>query len=108
MNAILDGLVDSKFVKVMHCDSTNDMWYKLQNIYERDDKVKKEKLQTQRGQFESLKMKEEENIASYFLCTNEIVNTMIGLDKKVDETVVVKKVLRSLPLRFNPKISAIK
>ena len=33
-----------------------------------------EKLQTHRGKFEILKMKEEENIASYFLHVDEIIN----------------------------------
>jgi hypothetical protein len=58
---------ESEFVKVMHCESTKDIWDKLQNIYEGDDKVKKAKLQTHRRQFESLKMKDEENVASYLL-----------------------------------------
>ena len=51
----------------MHCVSAKDMWDKLKNIYEGDDKVKKEKLQTHRRQFKSLKMKDEENVTTYFL-----------------------------------------
>ena len=67
LNAILSGLTETVFVKVMHCDTTKEVWDKLKNIYEGDDKVKGAKLQTYRGQFENLKMKEEENIATYFL-----------------------------------------
>jgi hypothetical protein len=37
---ILNNLVDSVFVKVMDYDDANDLWYKLQNIYEGDAKVK--------------------------------------------------------------------
>jgi hypothetical protein len=66
-NVILSGLVDSVYVKVMHCDSAKDIWDKLQNVYEGDAKVKGAKLQTYRGQFEQLKMKEDEDIAAYFL-----------------------------------------
>jgi hypothetical protein len=44
-----------------------EIWDKLRNIYEGDTKVKEAKLQTYRGQFEQLKMKEDENIATYFL-----------------------------------------
>jgi hypothetical protein len=47
-NAILCGLSKSEFIKVIHCVSTKDIWDKLQNIYEGDDKVKKTKLQTHR------------------------------------------------------------
>ena len=62
VNAILGGIENPIFVKVMHCKSTKEIWDKLKIIYEGDGKVKKWKLQTYRGQFESLNMKEEENI----------------------------------------------
>jgi hypothetical protein len=87
--------------------STKEIWDKLQKIYEGDDKVKKEKLQIHRGQFETLKMNEEESIATYFLCVDEIVNTIKGLGEEIEETIIVQKVLRSLPSIFNPKISSI-
>jgi hypothetical protein len=67
INALLNGLGESIFTKVAHCKSAKDIWDKLQNIYEGDSKVKEAKLQTYRGQFEQLKLKEDENIASYFL-----------------------------------------
>lgn len=65
----------------MHYDSTKYMWNNLQNIYEGDDKIKKSKLQTHRGKFEVLKMKEEENIIAYFLHVAKIVNPIRGLVK---------------------------
>jgi hypothetical protein len=67
MNSIFCGLSEKFFVKVMHFELKKYIWDKIQNIYEGKDKVKKEKIQTHRRQFESLKMKDEENVASYFL-----------------------------------------
>jgi len=51
----------------MHCKSGKYLWNKLKNRYEGDKKVKEAKIQTYKGQFESFKMDEDENIASYFL-----------------------------------------
>ena len=107
MNAILSGMVESIFMKVMHCESTMEIWDKPKNIYEGDEKVKGEKLQTYRGQFEHLKMKEEENIAAYFLQVYEVVNIIIGLGGEIEGSVIAQKILRSLPMRFDSKISAI-
>jgi hypothetical protein len=42
-------------------------------------------------------MKYEENVASYILCVDEIVNTIRGLSEKVEELMIVQKVLRSPP-----------
>jgi hypothetical protein len=67
INALLNGLSDMVFTKVAHCKSAKEIWDKLQNIYEGDSKVKTAKLQTYRGQFEQLKMKEDEDITTYFL-----------------------------------------
>ena len=52
-------------------------------------------------------MQEKENVATYLLYVDEIVNTIIGLGEKVEELMIVKKVLRSLPLIFDAKFSAI-
>jgi hypothetical protein len=88
------GLAELEFVKVVHCTSTKDMWDKIQKIYEGYDKVKKKKLETHRGKFDTLTMKEEESIVDYFLRVDKIVNTIIGLGEEVKETVIVKKTLR--------------
>jgi hypothetical protein len=79
----------------------------LDRSYEGDSKVKATKIQTYRGQFEQLNMKEDENIASYFLQVDEIVNAIIGLEEEIKECVIVQKVLRSLPMIFDPKISSL-
>jgi hypothetical protein len=107
MYAILGGIAGSKFVKVMHCESTKEIWDKLKNVYEQDTKVKSDEIQSYRSQFEILKMEESEDIATYFLRIDEVVNTMRGLGEKVNNNIVVKKVLRSLPARFDSKISAL-
>ena len=49
MNAILSGLIETVFIKVMHCETMKEIWDKLKDIYEGDDKVKGAKLQTYRG-----------------------------------------------------------
>jgi hypothetical protein len=62
--------------------------------------VKKEKLQTHRRQFESLKMKDEENVAAYFLRVDEIVNTIRGLGEEVEESMIVQKGAQVSPLNI--------
>jgi hypothetical protein len=52
-------------------------------------------------------MSEDKNVTSFFLSAVEIVNTMKGLNEKIEEIVVVHKVLRSIPSRFDSKVSTI-
>jgi hypothetical protein len=74
---------------------------------EGNEKVKDAKLQTYRLKFEQLKMNEDETISKYFLRVEELVNAMKGLGEKFDDSLLVQKILRSLPDKFNPKVSAI-
>jgi hypothetical protein len=107
MNAILNGLAEAEFVKVMHLQTAKEMWDKLINSYEGNEKVKDAKLQTYRVQFEKLQMKEDETVGKYFLRVEEMVNAMKALGETIEEPALVQKILRSLPDRFNPKVSAI-
>jgi hypothetical protein len=46
-------------------------------------------------------------ITTYLFCVDEIVNTIRRIGEKVEESMIVQKVLRSLPLRFDAKVFAI-
>jgi len=65
-NFIISGLSKSIYVKVLGCKRAKEIWGEIQSIYEGDSKVKEEKLQICRTQFEQLNMREDENIATYF------------------------------------------
>ncbi len=52
-------------------------------------------------------MTEDENVIAYFQRAEQVVNIMRGIGEDVDEKVVVQKVLRSLPSKFNLKVSSI-
>jgi hypothetical protein len=107
MNVILSGIAEAEFVKVMHLESTKEMWDKSISSYEGNEKVKDSKLQTYILQFEQLNMKEDETVGKYFLRVEELVNSMKSLGEKFEDIVLVQKILRSLPDRFNVKVSAI-
>ena len=52
-------------------------------------------------------MKEDEDIATYFLQVDEIINTMRGLGEKVENPALVQKILRSLLMIFDSKVSTL-
>jgi hypothetical protein len=52
-------------------------------------------------------VKKDENIEYYFLLVDETVNAIIGLGEEIKESVIVQKVVRSLPIIFDPKISTL-
>jgi uncharacterized lipoprotein YehR (DUF1307 family) len=91
----------------MGFSTAKEVWDKLKNVYEGDPKVKQVKLQRHRAEFENLKMNEKEDIATYLLRVDEVVNAIRGLGEDLDESLVVQKVLRSLLLKYDAKVSAI-
>jgi hypothetical protein len=107
IHVILRALSPIIASKVMGCSTTKEVWDKLKSIYEGYPKVKQIKLQRHRVEFENLKMDEKEYIATYFLRVDEVVNAIRGLGEDLNESLVVQKVLRSLLLKYDAKVSAI-
>ncbi|CAL2238862.1 unnamed protein product [Prunus armeniaca] len=75
--------------------------------HEGTDTVKGAKLQMHTLQFETLMMDENETFSEFYAKLCAIVNACSGLGEKIPEDRVVKIFLRSLPQRFQPKITAI-
>jgi hypothetical protein len=52
-------------------------------------------------------MKDEENISEYFEIVDNIVNAIIGLGVEVSYNELDEKILRTLPILYNPKVSTL-
>ena len=52
-------------------------------------------------------MKEEENIVEYVLRVDEILNAIRGIGGEIKEREVVDKVLRSLRMKYESKVSTL-
>ncbi|XP_043698531.1 uncharacterized protein LOC122649347 [Telopea speciosissima] len=106
-NVLLSALVNTEFAKVVGCETAKEVWDKLQNVHEGDEKIKEAKLQYYRSLFDNLKMSNEDIVESFMSKVNEIINAIRSLGEKIKDAMVVKKILRSLPDLYNPKVSAI-
>jgi len=89
-------------------ESTKEIWDRRVNNYEGDEKVKLAKHQFYRMQFGSLRMREDENIAGFFLMVDETINNMKWLGENTKEAIVVQKVLSlCLPSTLDAKVFSI-
>lgn len=57
--------------------------------------------------FEALITKEDEKFIDFYTWLQDIVNSMRGLEEDIKDLKIIKKILKSLPERFYPKITTI-
>ena len=58
--------------------------------------------------FKELKMSEDESFNSFYGKLNEVVIGKFNLGEKMEDSKIVRKILRSLPESFRAKVTAIK
>lgn len=63
-----------------------------------------EDIQMLTSKFEVIKMLEEETFDEFYSKFMEIVNSLIGLGEKMDESKAVKKILSLFPKGSNPRL----
>jgi hypothetical protein len=107
MNALYLAISQIEHSRISNCDSAKDAWEILETTYEGTNLVKAAKLQMLVSKFEKIEMLEDETFNDFFGKLSEIRNSMIILGKKVSDTKIVRKVMRSLPERFKMKVTAI-
>jgi hypothetical protein len=73
---IASTLSYAKFDEVKDNKTTHAMWTKLKDIYGRDDNVRRAKVESLRGKFDQMKMREDEKIAKYVERIKESVSAI--------------------------------
>ena len=57
--------------------------------------------------FENIRMYENQTFSSFYFELSDIVNSSFNLGEPILDSKVVMKILKSLPKRFKPKVTAI-
>ncbi|KAK2442880.1 putative mitochondrial protein [Trifolium repens] len=105
--ALFNGVDTSVFKLIKNCVSAKEAWEVLQKCYEGTTKVKQSKIQHLTSKFEALRMKDDENIQDFHLSLLDIGNSFEALGEKMSDEKLSRKLLRSLPKRFDMKVTAI-
>ncbi|KAH9658003.1 hypothetical protein KPL70_023317 [Citrus sinensis] len=104
MNALFCALDKKEFHRVSSCESANEIWHKLEVVYEGTNQVKESKISRYTRQYELFQMKQNESVYSMYPRFTDIVNT---LGKTFSNSKKVKKIIRSLLKEWKPKRTAI-
>ncbi|TYK15997.1 gag-pol polyprotein [Cucumis melo var. makuwa] len=104
---IFNGVDLNVFKLINSCSTTKEIWKTLEVAYEGTSKVKISRLQLITSKFESLRMTEDESVSDYNKRVLEITNEPLLLGEKIPDSKIVRKVLQSLPRKFDMKVTVI-
>ncbi|KAH9792469.1 hypothetical protein KPL71_004135 [Citrus sinensis] len=107
MNALFCALDKKEFHRVSSCESANEIWHKLEVVYEGTNQVKESKISRYTRQYELFQMEQNESVYSMYTRFTNIVNTLGALGKTFSNSDKVKKIIRSLPKEWRQKKTVI-
>ena len=96
LNVIFCGVSPNEFHRISHVSIAKEAWQILETTYEGAKKVKDTKLQMLTTRFEELKMSEDDSFDSFYGRLNSVVIRKLNLGEKMEDSKVVRKILRSL------------
>ncbi|CAL1360799.1 unnamed protein product [Linum trigynum] len=106
-NLMYCSLGPEEYHKVSGCKTAKEIWDKLQVTYEGTSQVKISRINILKTEFETFKMNDGESIREMSERFTNIVNSLENLGVSYDSGDLVRKILWSLPKKWDPKVTAI-
>ncbi|KAK2361395.1 hypothetical protein QL285_086549 [Trifolium repens] len=106
-NYLFQSIDRSILETILVRDTAKDIWDAMKRKYQGSTKVKRAQLQSLRREFEVLAMGESESVNEYFARTLAIANRMTAHGERVEQVMVVEKILRSMTQKFNYVVCSI-
>jgi hypothetical protein len=80
---------ESGFEKIAGAKTSKEAWETLEKAYKAADRVKQVRLQTLRGEFKTLRMKESEGVSDYITRVEIVVNQLKRNGEEISENIKV-------------------
>lgn len=100
MAMIYQSISEDLLLTLAERQTAKDVWEAIKTASLGADRVKKAKAQTLKAEFESLSMKDSEQLDDFCLKLNGLVARIRALGEPIGEGYVVKKILRAVPTKF--------
>lgn len=97
---IYQGIAEDMLLSVADRKTAKETWEAIKTLCQGADKVKKARIQTLKTEFEALSMRESEPLDDFYMKLNGLVTNIRALGETMQESYVVKKMLRAVPTRF--------
>ena len=104
---IFNGVNANEFRRISTCESAKEARDILCVTHEGTNAVKLSKLQKLATKFENIRMNESETFDIFYARLIDVVDNSFNLGEKIPKRKVVRKILRSLPERFQAKVTAL-
>ena len=98
---------ENQYKLIQNTKIAKEAWDILEVAHEGTDVVKDSKLQVLQTQFELFKMEEDECFNDFEVKLMDIVNQSYQLGDPYSDRRVKQKIMRSLPARFESKVTAL-
>ncbi|XP_010268746.1 PREDICTED: uncharacterized protein LOC104605613 [Nelumbo nucifera] len=100
--------IDRSILETILCkESSNDIWDSMKKKYQGSSRMKRAQLQALRKEFEVLQMKNGESVTNYFAKIMTVANKMRFHGEKMEDVVIVEKILWSMTPQFNYVVCSI-
>jgi hypothetical protein len=104
---VRNGFNDNMFRLIKTCTEANEALEIHKTVHEGTSKVRMSRLQLLTIEFENLRMYEYESISDCNIRLRDIANTSFALGEKMSDEKLARKILRSLPKKFDMKVTTI-
>ena len=101
-----NAISHDEYLKIVDKRTAKSIWESLKSKYEGNKQVREAKANLLVHQYELFKMKDGEDIEAMFSRFQVLVSGLQVLDKSYTTTDHVRKILRSLPPKWRPKVTA--
>jgi len=106
-NYLFQAIDRSILETILKKDTVKDIWDSLKRKYQGTTRVKRAQLQALRKEFEVLHMKTGESVDDYFGRTLIIANKMRIHGEKMDDVVIIEKILQLMTLKYDYVVCSI-